>query len=158
MNLDDMVDEATNDVLEVDFSAALDFTPLVGDFRFRVEEAVVGKTGPKAKLPNSPKITLKCVVVSGLDKEGVDKTGRKAMKDLPMAGEGSGITKQAIAMFSEEYDIPELAPDYVAENGLRASLFVGLEFTGSCRISKFNEDFTDIFRVKAPVESESVGL
>jgi hypothetical protein len=141
--------------MEVDFSAAIDFSPLVGEFAFKVIEAVPGKTGPKAKLPNSPKVTLKLEVIYGADEEGVDKTGRKAQKDLPMAGEGSGITKQVCALFSEQDDVAELAPDYIAANGLKPSLLVGRQFIGTCRKSKFNEDFTDVFRVKAFVEQES---
>lgn len=158
MNLDDMVDEATSDLMEVDFSAAIDFSPLEGDFAFKVIEAPPGKTGPKAKLPNSPKVTLKLEVIYGVDKDGVDKTGRKAQKDLPMAGEGSGITKQFCAMISEQDDVPELDPDYVAANGLRPSLLVDRRFIGSCRKSKFNEDFTDVFRVKPYVEQADAGL
>ena len=134
--LDDMVDQATATTVEVDFSAALDFDPLEGDFPFKILEAVPGMSRPKPGVHNGqPKVTLKCEVVDG------DKAGRKAQKDLPLIGEGSGITKKVLSVLG--FDLDE-----VAANGLHLPSLAGLFFLGSCRKSKFNEDFTDIFRVK----------
>lgn len=146
MNLDDMVATATADSVEIDFSTALDFDPLEGDFAFVIREAVPGVSQKKA-----PKLTLKCEVISGTDINGVDKTGRKAQKDLPLTGEGAGITKKVLSSLGFD-------ADEVARTGLKLSSIIGMQFIGSCRKSKFNEDFTDIHKVKPYVETSGSSL
>ncbi len=145
MDLSEMMEQATADSVEIDFSTAVDFTPLEGEFPFKIEEAVPGVTGIKSKVPGSPKLTIKCVVIAG------EKQGRKAQKDLPLSGEGAGITKQALSALG-------IDPDEVATEGLKLSRIVGARFIGVCQKSKFNEDFTDIKRIKPYVESEEFSL
>lgn len=136
MGLDDFVEQATTDSVEVDFSAALDFEALEGEFNFKVIEAA-----PGTSRAGNPKITVKLIVTAG-EHKGKSAVNRKAQKDLPLVGEGSGITKK----FLKVADYPGGWETAEAE-GIKLSLLKGLEFTGKCRPSKINEDFTDVFAV-----------
>lgn len=142
---DDAINEATADVVSVDFSGALDFDALVGEFGFKVLSA---KTGTSQA--GNPKVTVSVEVLHGEDENGKDQTGRKAIKDLPLTGKGAGITKKFLKV--AEYEGWET----VEQDGISLSRLVDLQFTGKCRPSKINDDFTDIYAVSPYADSQSL--
>lgn len=143
--LDELINQATSDEVEVDFSAAVSFDPLTGEFPVVVTAVESGVSGE-----GNPKVVFKFDVTAGVDGNGKSAVGRKLRKDCPTTGEGAGITKAVLRALGFDVDSEHVR--------FRMSQALGLEAIAVCRKSKLNEDFTDIVRLKPYVETSPLGL
>lgn len=147
--LDELIESVTTDEFEVDFSEAVDFTPIVGKFPVICTEVESGSSAE-----GNPTIVFKFDVTGGAydssDGRGPQPVkGRKLQKSCPKAGKGSGITKSVLKGLGQDVDS-------VNFKFKRASI-VGQQAEAECVISDFNPDFTDIKKLRPLPESTELG-
>ncbi len=140
-----LLEGATSDEVDIDFSAAVSYEPLNGEFPVVVTAVETGTSGE-----GNPKIVFKFDVTDGIDGNGKSAVGRKLRKDCPTTGEGAGITKSVLRALGYEVDDEHVR--------IRMSKVVGLEAIAVCATSKLNPEFTDIKRLKPYVEGDDLGL
>src|SRR5713101_8798737 len=146
--LDEVIEGATSDEAEVDFSGAVDFEPLAdGDYLFEIETIENGTSKPKppAKFGN-PKIVWKFVCLE----DGA--VGRVIFAHTPTTGKGAGLTKNILKAL--DIDVSE---DKIK---VKFSQLVGRQVILNLRrqrdkVTKELTDFNEIAKVKqAPTESQ----
>lgn len=90
-NLDAVLQGATTDEVDVDFSGAVDFSPLrKGRYPAVIESVEPGVSGPNSKNPGAPKLVWKFVVIEG------EYEGRVLFRHSPTTGKGAGLTKDVL--------------------------------------------------------------
>lgn len=96
--LDDVVKEAKgaapvdDDEIEVDFSGAVDFTPVaVGKY-----QAVLVKHESKPTQAGDPAMRWQYEIIAAADEDGEEYVGRKLTRTLMLVGKGAGITRETL--------------------------------------------------------------
>jgi hypothetical protein len=91
-SLDEVLNNATSDEVEIDFSSAVTFENLPdGTYTFEVEECEPSVSGEKSKNPGAPLLHWKFVVVAP-----EEFVGRVMHRHSPTNGKGSGLTKDVL--------------------------------------------------------------
>jgi hypothetical protein len=91
-SLDEVINNATSDEVDIDFSSAVSFEALPKDrYLLEIESVESGMSKPKADAPQgNPKLVWKFVVVDG------EHAGRVVFRHSPTTGKGSGLTKDVL--------------------------------------------------------------
>ena len=137
MDLNSIINNATTDEVEVDFSGAVDFTPLApGTYDAVIESVEPGVSGPNSKNPGSPKLIWKFVVTEE------PYVGRVLFRHSPTTGKGAGLTKDVLRAIG----VPGLdQPNVKFKLSSAPGKAVSLEVT----IQADNPNFNEIKGVKA---------
>jgi hypothetical protein len=147
-SLDEVLNNATTDEVEIDFSSAVSFDPLPpGTYVLEIESVEPGRSKPTAEAPNgNPKLTWKFVVVDG------EHTGRVLFRHSPTSGKGSGLTKDVLrALGVQGLDSPQVK--------FKMSTAIGQRVIADVVLQKDNENFNEIKKLRpyvAPAATASL--
>ncbi len=146
-SLDEVLNNATSDEVEIDFSSAVSFEALpTGTYVLEIEsvEQGVSKPKPPATVGN-PKLVWKFVVVEGAH------TGRVLFRHSPTTGKGSGLTKDVLkALGVGDLDNPKVK--------FKMSTAVGQRVIADVIPQKDNEDFNEIKKLRPYVANAAAAL
>lgn len=137
-SLDEVLNNATTDEVEIDFSSAVSFEPLPENtYVLEIESVEPGRSKPTAESPTgNPKLVWKFVVVEG------DQTGRVLFRHSPTSGKGSGLTKDVLrALGVGNLDSPKVK--------FKMSTAVGQRVIADVILQKDNADFNEIKKLRA---------
>ncbi len=141
-SLDEVLNNATTDEVDIDFSSAVTFEPLPPNtYVLEIESVEPGRSKPTADAPQgNPKLVWKFVVIGG------EFEGRVLFRHSPTTGKGSGLTKDVLrALGVQGLDSPQVK--------FKMSTAVGQRVEADVIIQKDNEDFNEIKKLRpvAPV-------
>lgn len=139
MDLDTALNQATADEVAIDFSGAVDFSPLPdGPYVAEIESVEPGVSGQNSKNPGAPKLVWKFVVIDG------PHTGRVLFRHSPTTGKGAGLTKDVLRAIG----VPGLDSANIV---FKMSSAVGQKVVLDVTRQKDNENFNEIKSLKAYV-------
>lgn len=149
-SLDEVLNNATNDEIEVDFSAAVNFAAVPeGDYTAVIESVESGRTKPTADNPEgNPKVVFRFKVVD----EGPAK-GRVFFRHAPTTGKGAGLTKEVLRAIGVPVDGDRIR--------FRLSQAVGAKLTLHVTLDESKDYPNEVKKVKAytpPTASDLANL
>ncbi len=136
-SLDEVLNNATTDEVDIDFSSAVTFEPLPpGTYVLEIESVEPGRSKATADAPTgNPKLVWKFVVIGG------EFEGRVLFRHSPTTGKGSGLTKDVLrALGVQGLDSPQVK--------FKMSTAVGQRVEADVVIQKDNEDFNEIKKLR----------
>lgn len=143
----DMLSQATDDTIDLDFSEAVEF----GQFSAENVLAVVSeakrgvvKSGDNA---GKPKVVWQFTIIEG------EHSGRKEFRHTPLTGKGAGLAREIIEATGCE------VPDKKGKLRISLSDAVGAEVRITVRPQKKSDDFNEVVRVRPAGDStDPLGL